>query len=224
MGNRLERRSSPGRMRPPRSGALAVLLAVSTLFNQPVGAWYDNPGFVPLRRDLPNAIDMMESGLYWMQDLSGIDNPRDPASVVALLENQAARFFDFAYIAYLVAGPEYASRDALQRAHFQNRIRDRLFSDLAYQMGMYDARMPTMIPLVPRQTSLFTGRAGGIFYHRGGPTIQLVFEFYLTPRGWRIYDINSNGVSAVDALRRIYMSKRFGQEADHAAATAPADR
>lgn len=211
-------------MRPSRSAALAVLLALSTLFNQPVGAWYDNPGFVPLRRDLPNALDMMESGLYWLQDLSGLDNPRDPASIVALLESQAARFFDFAYIAYLVAGPEYASRDALQRAHFQNRIRDRLFTELAYQMGMYDVRMPAMIPLVPRQTSVFTGRAGGIFYHRGGPAIRLVFEFYLTPQGWRIYDINSNGVSAVDAMRSAYMSRRFGQGSDQPPATAPADR
>ena len=187
---------------------LAVLLLGCALLAQPAPAWYGNPAYVPVRRDLPNAIDLMESGLYWLLDLSGVDNPRDPASIVSLMENQAARFFDFSFIAYLVAGRLFSRRNALQRSHFQNRIRDQLFSDLARKMGMFDRRMPSLVPIIPRQTSLYTGIAGGQFYHRGGPYIRLLFHFYLSDQGWRIYDITSNGASAVDGLRRAYRAER----------------
>ena len=200
------------RRRGARRSALAALLLGCALIAPHAAAWYGNPGYVPLRRDLPNALDLMESGLYWLQDLSGVDQPRDPASVIALMEDQAARFFDFAYIAYLVAGPEYTRRNALERAHFQNRIRDQLFTDLARKMGMYDVRMPSFTPLVPRQISSYTWTAGGEFSHRGGPSIRLVFYFYLSSQGWRIYDVTSNGASAVDGLRRAYFTERFDQQ------------
>jgi ABC-type transporter MlaC component len=210
VGNRPEHRGTARRQARKGRKLLALLLG-ALLIQTPASALYRDPGYVPLRRDLPNAIDLMESGLYWLQDLSGVANPRDPASVVALMEDQAARYFDFAYIAFLVAGPEYTRRNVLERAHFQNRIRDQLFTDLARKMGMFDVRMPTMVPLIPRQTSTYTGYAGGIFYHRGGPWLKLVFHFYLSPQGWRIYDVTSNGASAVEGLRRAFLSERFEQ-------------
>ncbi len=196
------------RRRASRLSLFAGLLLACALTTPPAAAWYRDAGYVPVRRDLPNAIDMMESGLYWLQDLSGVDQPRDPASIVALMEDQAARFFDFSYIAYLVAGPDYTRRNALERAHFQNRIRDQLFADLARKMGMYDVRMPSFTPLVPRQTSTYTWTAGGEFHHRGGPSLRLEFYFYLSSQGWRIYDVTSNGASAVDGLRRAYFAER----------------
>jgi ABC-type transporter MlaC component len=215
VGNRFDNRGDRSlaayrlRRRGAGRSALAAWLLGCALIAPPAAAWYGNPGYVPVRRDLPNAVDLMESGLYWLQDLSGVDHPRDPASIIALIENQAARFFDFAYIAYLVAGPEYTRRNIQQRAHFQNRIRDQLFTDLARKMGMYDVRMPSFTPLVPRQTSSSTWAAGGVFYHRGGSSIRLEFHFYLSPQGWRIYDLTSNGASAVDGLRRAYFAERF---------------
>jgi ABC-type transporter MlaC component len=183
---------------------LGSALATVLLTTPAAAAWVTDPGQVPVRRTLPSAIDLMESSLYWLQDMSGVADPRDPASIVSLMEEQAARFFDFAYMAYLVAGPRYAQMDVLERSHFQNRIRDRLFAMLARQMGMYDVRMPRFWPLTPVRTSTNTWQAGGTFYHPGGPSIRLTFEFYLTPRGWRIYDVTSNGASAITALRNRY--------------------
>lgn len=188
--------------------ALVALLLLA-LAPPPASADFMDPGYVPMRRSLPNGIDMLESGLYWLQDLSGVENPRDPASIVGLMEDQAARFFDFAYIAYLVAGPDYTRRNALERSHFQNRVRDRLFTELARQMGLFSSRIPTVIPMVPRPTGPYRWIAGGDFYHPGGPHIRLRFHFYLSPNGWRIYDVTSNGVSAVKQLREGYHNARF---------------
>lgn len=207
------------RLRAVLTGALfSAALAVVP----PASAWYrTDPGAVPVRPTLPNGIDLMESGLYWLQDMTGPGgDPRDPATLINLMEQQAARYFDFAYMAYRVAGPDYTRMDALQRSHFQNRVRDWLFSQLARQMGFYDVRMPMFVPVMPTATSSTTWRGGGLFYHLGGPTIRLAFEFYLTPRGWRIFDVTSNGVSAVAEMRKRFFRERF--QASRSAAQ-PAD-
>ena len=192
-----------------RSRLLLTVLLVLLLAPPPAAAYFGNPGSVPLRRSLPNGIDLMESGLYWMQDMTAADDLRDPASIVRLMEDQAARFFDFAYMAYLIGGPGYTRLDVLERSHFQNRVRDRLFKALAHKVGMYDRRMPRFRPLWPVATSSYTWQAGGVFYHTNGPDLCVYFHFYLTPRGWRIYDVSSNGVSAVTDLRKRYFANRF---------------
>jgi ABC-type transporter MlaC component len=192
-----------------RSRLLLTVLLVLLLVPPPAAAYFGNPGSVPLRRSLPNGIDLMESGLYWMQDMTSADDLRDPASIVGLMEDQAARFFDFAYMAYLIGGPGYTRLDVLERSHFQNRVRDRLFKALAHKVGMYNRRMPRFRPLLPVATSSYTWQAGGVFYHPGGPVLSVYFHFYLTPRGWRIYDVSSNGVSAVNDLRKRFFANRF---------------
>ncbi len=190
--------------------SLPLLLLLGVVMTAPSASAYAiEPGYVPLRGSLPSAIDLMESSLYWMQDMAGVEDPRDPAAIIALMEDQAARFFDFSYMAYLVAGPEYARMNVLDRSHFQNRIRDSLFSMLARQMGMFDVRMPAFRPLITRRSGLFKVVAGGEFYHRGGPHIRLLFYFYRSSKGWRIYDVTSNGVSAVKQLRRQFFADRF---------------
>jgi len=180
--------------------AVALLLSCQMPLNASACCLY-GPGYVPVRRSLPNGIDMMEYGLYWLQDMTSVYEPRDPSSIIALMEEQAARYFDFPYMAYLIGGPEYVRLDILERSHFQNRVRDRLFELLARETGMYDVRMPRFFPLLPVATSPYTWRAGGAFYHPGGAVVRLYFHFYLTPRGWRIYDVSSNGISAVATLR-----------------------
>jgi ABC-type transporter MlaC component len=189
-----------------KNAGLSLLLTLSVLSVCPPAQanWYE-PGYVPPRQSLPNGIDLLESSLYWLQDFSGVENPRDPASIVALMEDQAARFFDFAYIAYLVGGPRYAQLNVLKRSHFQNRVRDEMFSKLATRMGMFSSRIPRFQPLFPVRTGQYSWAAGGYFMHRGGPFIRLRFHFYFSPRGWRIYDVTSNGVSMVTEMRRQYL-------------------
>lgn len=158
----------------------------------------------PLRRALPSGLDYLESGLYWLQDWTGAGNPRDPASVMALFEDQAARWFDFGAITLRVAGPGYLARDILRRSHLQNRVRDRLFEALALRMGWMDDRMPRFRPLPPTMAGPNHVIMGGVFLHYAGPRLRLEFHFYLSERGWRIFDVTSNGVSLLVPLREAY--------------------
>ena len=59
------------------------------------------------------------------------------------------------------------------------------------------------------RTGLYTWKGGGRVFHRDGPTVDLYFHFYPTSRGWRIYDVTSNGVSAVDELRAKFHNNLF---------------
>ena len=63
--------------------------------------------------------------------------------------------------------------------------------------------------MVPRVTSPYTWVGGGTIYHPGGLHVRLVFHFYLSSNGWRIYDVTSNGVSAVADLRKQHFARRF---------------
>lgn len=180
---------------------LIIVLLVLSAVSPPAFSWMD-PGYVPLRRNLPNGIDMLESGLYWMQDLSAIEDARDPASLVSLMEDQMARFFDLSYMSYLVAGPAYTRLDVLKRSHFQNRLRDQLFGMLAKRIGLYGNRLPRMQPLMPVRSGPYGWAIGGLVAYPGEPSIRLLFHFYLSSRGWRIYDVTSNGYSLLSELRK----------------------
>lgn len=181
---------------------IIVLLSLSVV-STPAYSWMD-PGYVPLRQNLPNGIDMLESGLYWLQDFSAVEDARDPASLVSLMEDQLARFFDLSYMSYLAAGPAYTRLDILERSHFQNRLRDQLFAMLAKRVGLYGNRLPRLRPLMPVRNGRYGWAIGGLIMYPGEPSIRLLFQFYLSPRGWRIYDVTSNGYSLLSELRRRY--------------------
>ncbi len=164
--------------------------------------YYGAPGWYEDGRQLPNSVDLFEWGLSSWQDFWGPEDPYDPASVVALMEDQAARWFDFGSISYRVAGSRYARMDILSRAHFQNRVKDRLFTLLAVDMGMYKPRVPKFGFYVPRRIGANNFRFGGYLLHADGRRVRLDFDVYLSNRGWRIYDVRSNGLSLIGRIRQ----------------------
>ncbi len=170
---------------------------------------YDPVTSIYPRRALPTGLDYLESGLYWMQDWTGAENARDPASVVALFEDQMGRMFDLGAMAFYVGGPDYLARNILQRSHFQNRVRDRLFEEMALRMGWFSDRMPRFWPQLPYPAGPNHMVMGGLFMHYGGPHLRLEFHFYFSERGWRIFDVTSNGVSLLRPVRQAYRQGRL---------------
>lgn len=150
----------------------------------------------------PNALDLMETGLYWMQDYTGRYDPRDPVSVVGLMEDQIGRFFDLTTISLRVAGPHYHSINLLQRSHFQNRLRDRLFEILALEFGWFDPRPPRVWMGGWARTGIRGWQFG---FHVRRPALpshrRIDFHVYYTPLGWRIHEVMINGVPMTAMLR-----------------------
>ncbi len=167
---------------------------------QPVQAWYSD-GY-SYRRALPNAIDLMETGLYWMQDWSGPEDASDPASLIQLSEQQMGRYFDLGHMALQVAGPWYANRNIMARAHAQNRLRDHLFTELARQFGLFSYRLPRIWPLPPQRIGMGSVLVGSRVWQAGRPAANIYFHLSWTVKGWRVYDVSKNGYSIITHLQQ----------------------
>lgn len=174
-------------------------LLLLTLLPCAVGA-YQLPE--PYRyRTLPGSLDLFESGLYWLRDLGGPGGQGDPASTLGALEDLAARQFDFAAMAWATAGVRYLQMDILSRSHYQNRLRDRLFTELARVAGLYDPLPPDMTLLTPLPTGIGRARGGVLIRPRHRPAQWLYFHFRLGPQGWKVVDVSVNGRLLSDYLR-----------------------
>lgn len=152
-------------------------------------------------RTLPSGLDLFESGLYWLRDLTGPGGQGDPASSLAAMQDLAARQFDFAAMAWASAGIRYLQMDILARSHYQNRLRDRLFSELAHVVGLYDPIPPAFSLLRPIPTGVGTLRGGLLIRPRHRPTQWVYFHFRLGPQGWKVVDVSVNGRLFTDYLR-----------------------
>lgn len=151
-------------------------------------------------RQLPSVLDMFETGLYWMRDWTGPENPEDPATLFTLMEEQAARQFDFAGMASVIDGPNYWSGNILQRSHYQRRLRDWLFLQLARESGMLDPRPVRFLPVLPLRVGPYKYLAGVDIWRANRPRSRLMFHFGWTWRGWRIQDVSLNGQRVTEYL------------------------
>ncbi len=160
-------------------------------------------------RARPNALDLLEYGLYWLRDWTGPENLSDPASVISLMEEQTARWFDFGIMARRVADPWYSHQDVLTRAHFQHRLRDALFAELARQFGFYDPRPPRIAPLPARYLADGELVLGFRIWRPLRGYSDIFFHFYRLPQGWRIVDVSRNGVRATEVFRAHFDAGRL---------------
>jgi hypothetical protein len=147
----------------------------------------------PYYRDLPGPMEWFETALYWLQDVSGRQDLRDPAAVIEEMQDVAARQFDFSTMAERVGGIRYLRLDLLARSHYQNRLRDRLFAELAVQLGFYDVLLPRFQPLPPLQTAPGRWMLGFWIARRGQLPQRLYFHVQHGPAGWRIVDVSLGG-------------------------------
>ena len=128
----------------------------------------------------------------------------DPTDIVARMEHEAGQFFDLEFLAYHSVGPMYLHMNLLERAHLHNRVRDYLFEYLAWRFGLFSTAPPGVTPLMPQPSGFAGFVIGADVYHRGGPSLRVLFHFDLTPNGWRIRDVTSNGRSVIVDMRHVF--------------------
>jgi ABC-type transporter MlaC component len=180
------------------AGRYGLLLCLVVLLAAPARAQYSPFEYRPL----PSSLDLMEAGLYWLQDMTRPAQASDPATLVGAAQEMAARQFDFAEMAWYTAGWRYLRLDILERSHFQNRLRDRLFQELARTMGLYDPLPPDMRVLTPVRSGIDRITITLVIMPRLRPTHRLDFHLRYTSQGWRIVDVSDNGQTFSSFLRQ----------------------
>lgn len=177
------------------------LLLLTLLLSQPLVAGAYSPSQAVRERYLPTPLDLFETGLYWLNDLVSPGAEGDPATVLLAMQDTASRQFDLAEMAWRIGGMRYMKMDVLQRSHFQSRLRDRLFTDLAHVFGFYDPIPPRLMMLPPRRIALDMVTAGVLVIPRHRPAHSLLFYFRYGSQGWRVVDVSDNGILFTERMR-----------------------
>ena len=142
---------------------------------------------------------------------------QDPSAdqVREFLDSQIAPSFDFPYMAKWAAGPYYRRLDDAQKERFTEVLSNTFLSALGRNLGSYAKPLPEVVVSAaqPGRTSSETVVAADVTAY-GSLKIQLLFRFYWSPDGWKIFDVSANGASAVGYYRRYYVDllRRHGPD------------
>jgi len=180
----------------------------------PVPGYNMPPGHVPPRPDMHTATpaELLRDGIYRMRAYLAKNPDAADADNLRFLEDNIAHYFDFERMAYWVGGDYYRRMNAQEKYHFQNRLRDMFFAALARQLGMFANPVPRVTFGRPRVVSRNEIEvAARVMPERGYP-VRILFRFFRTPKGWKVYDVTSNGVSAV-VYYRDFFRKQMRQRA-----------
>ena len=148
------------------------------------------------------------------QFVAAYEDP-DQSQIRRFLEFQIAPYFDFVYMAKWAAGPYHRRLTDEQRTKFVTLLTDTFLNALARNLGSYVRPLPTVTvgQSEPGRTANETVVPATVNMHQ--LDIQLLFRFYWSPDGWKIFDVAANGSSAVGYYRRYYVDllRRHGPEA-----------
>lgn len=148
-----------------------------------------------LRERLDRLIGFIEAG--------GLQNPRQLRSFI---EQELAPHFDFAYMTRMVLGPRYRQLDARQRRATAAQLRSLFLEAMVRQLIAFApsrARHVRSGSLVRNDQALLAVQA----FDAAGRPNRIVFRLYFGPAGWKVYDVNANGQSALWYYRRYFASR-----------------
>ncbi|MBT8419832.1 MAG: ABC transporter substrate-binding protein [Gammaproteobacteria bacterium] len=124
-----------------------------------------------------------------------------------LLEQEAARYFAFPYMARWAAGNKYRHMNDEQKADLEVRMKDMLISAMLRHLSNYqDAKIEHLSPRRNRMGGVVLGIR---VMQTGGPQRYLEFHMFRTDesrkaeghKNWKIVDIVSDGQSALAYYR-----------------------
>jgi phospholipid transport system substrate-binding protein len=124
-----------------------------------------------------------------------------PESVGGFLEHEIAPMFDFHYMARWSAGRYWRRLDADQRTRMGAML-ERLFLDaLAHNLGTYAQPLPRVDVFPARYSSATQAEVFTRVVGDGRVHTRIDFRFYRSRKGWRVFDVTANGISAVSYYR-----------------------
>ncbi len=150
-------------------------------------------------------VELLQMAINVLQDYIKTGKFNNPDEVVAFLDANFSQFFDFEQMARWAAGYHYARMNSAQRYIFQTNLKRLFFAAFARIISAYGDKQPRVEFLPPRRISynevLVTAR---ITPSTGGYPVRVDFRFAQGPLGWKIYDVGTNGSSAVAYYRAYF--------------------
>lgn len=185
-----------------------VLLTVSLiLFSFATGASAMTRYGHPTARtvvDLPG--DKLREGIDRITAYLATSENRNPAELAAFVDKEIAPYFDFSRMAKWIAGRTYQYMDPAQRAAFEKTVEEMFMAAMVRQIaGFGYEKVRYLRPRGnPRRGQITLSLMA---YSKTGQPTRISFRMYRGSDGWKVYDVASNGQSAVGYYRQYFAQK-----------------
>lgn len=147
---------------------------------------------------------LLETGVRVLQDYLKSGKFNDQDSVIEFLDSQLAQFFDFEQMARWASGYHYNRMNSAQQYIFQSNLKKMFFTAFARIVSAYGDAQPQVEFLPPRRQGYNEVIVTARVIPANSYAIRLDFRFVQGSQGWKIYDVGTNGSSAVAYYRAYF--------------------
>ena len=147
---------------------------------------------------------LLEMGVKVLQDYLKSGEFENQDHIVSFLDSQLAPFFDFEQMARWAAGYHYNRMNSAQQYIFQANLKKMFFAAFARIVSAYGDAQPRIEFLPARRQGYDQVVVTARVIPSNSFPIRVDFRFMQGPGGWKIYDVGTNGNSAVAYYRAYF--------------------
>ena len=184
---------------------LALLLTPGLGLAQQSGSYATSSAGKIQSRPAPDTI--LRMGIKDLQVFLNSDMAGNQEALVALIRTRIAPQFDIDTLARWSGGYWYQQMNPEQRKAFTTKLAKSFFSSLANIVGGYAGNMPEVQFMPHRRINQNEVDVTARVLRANNYPIDVRFSFHKTPRGWLIFDVSTNGISAIIYYRKMFNTR-----------------
>ncbi len=183
--------------------SLISLISFSAQAQMP-GYGYSQPYAYYPNYQQQSPAQLLEMGVKVLQDYLKSGKIDNQSKVIDFLDSQMAQFFDFEQMSQWAAGFHYNRMNSAQKYIFQSNLKKMFFSAFARIVSAYGDAQPRIEFLPARRQGYDQVLVTARVIPANSYPIRIDFHFMQGPSGWKIYDVGTNGSSAVAYYRAYF--------------------
>ena len=146
-------------------------------------------------------VQLLEDALERLKQFFSGEQTPPPPVIARFVDEQIAPYFDFEGMAEWIARPYYERMSPADRAELQAKVKEAFLGILAKELGTFAKPQPQVSFYRPRPAGPGQIEVPARVLPVNGYPIRLTFRFREGQDGWKVIDVSSNGLSAVQYLR-----------------------
>ncbi len=147
---------------------------------------------------------LLEMGIRVLQNYLNSGEFDNPEKVLNFLDSQMSQFFNFEQMAQWASGYHYNRMNSAQKYIFQSNLKKMFFAAFARIITAYGDAQPKVEFLPPRRQGYNEVIVTARVIPTNGYPIRIDFRFMQGPGGWKVFDVGTNGNSAVAYYRAYF--------------------
>ena len=150
---------------------------------------------------------ILKHGIEDLQEFLASDQAGDQQALIELIGTRIAPQFDMNTMARWSGGYWYKQMTPEQQQAFTVKLAMSFFNSLTEIVAGYRGDIPRVNFMPPRFLEKNEATVAARVYPKNDYAIDVTFYFRKAADGWRIYDVSTNGVRAVNHYRRMFNHK-----------------